>query len=150
MQIEEPLADWRNVCRSKKSLICRFKRYLLIEELSADRSVIFGSVDWITICRLQKFLQIEEPFPDRRIVCRPNDYSIGRLENDLQIKYSICRSNKHLWIEELSADRSLICRLKNYLQIEELFVDHRIVYISRKYLICKLKKDPWMEELSYW
>ena len=41
-----------------------------------------------------------------------------------------------------------ICRSKNYLQIEELFADHRIVYKSRKYLIWRSKKYLWIEELS--
>ena len=62
MQVEELLGDWKNVCKLKKSSICRFKKYPI------------------------KFLQIEEPFTDQRIVWRPKDYSIGRLKNDLQIK----------------------------------------------------------------
>ena len=29
---------------------------------------------------------MEESFADEGVVCRPKEYSIGRLENDLQIK----------------------------------------------------------------
>ena len=58
------------------------------------------------------------------------------LKSDLHIKEFLF-NKKILQIEEVVD-----------LQIEELFVDNRIVYKSRKYLICKSKKYLWIEELS--
>ena len=58
------------------------------------------------------------------------------LKSDLHIKEFLF-NKKILQIEEVVD-----------LQIEELFVDHRIVYKSRKYLICKSKKYLWIEEKS--
>ena len=51
------------------------------------------------ICRSKNCLQIEKLFADERIVCRLNDYSIGRLKNDLQIKEVF-----DLQVEEVSMD----------------------------------------------
>ena len=143
------------ICRSKNYIrsadrrtICRWKNYIQIEELSANWRTICKlknclQIKEVLICRLKNVLQIEELFADERTVCRINDYSIGRLNNDLQIKDAF-----DLKVEEVSMDwRSIwfanwkticrltnckskkysICRLKNYLQIEELFADRRTI-----------------------
>ena len=82
-------AYWRGTCR-------------LTEKLSADWKLF---VDWKTCCRSKNYLQIEEPFVDRRIVCRPNDYSIDSLKNNLQIKEVF-----GLKVEEISVDLRAVCR----------------------------------------
>ena len=78
LHVKEPFADWRAIGRLK------------IFNLQVLRSIFWSkkylNADWKTACRLQKFLQIEEPFADGVIVCRLNNYSIGQLKNDLQIK----------------------------------------------------------------
>ena len=46
-----------------------------------------------------------------------------------------------------SADLRTIFRLQNYLQLEELFADRRIVYKPKKYWICGLKNCLQIEKL---
>ena len=78
LQIEEPSTDWRTIYRRKK--------YMTIKELSADRRSIRSVNRW-SICRLIKYLQMEELFVDGTIVGRPKDYLIDRLQNDPQINF---------------------------------------------------------------
>ena len=76
LQIEEPSTDWRTIYRRKK--------YMTIKKLSADRRSIRSVNRW-SICRLMKYLQMEELFADGTIVGRPKDYLIDRLKNDPKI-----------------------------------------------------------------
>ena len=88
--IKELSADKSLICRSKKYLICRLKNYMQIDELQIeevfDLQIEELSSDERTKHRLKNYLQIKEPFANPRIVGRPNNYSIGRLKNDMQIK----------------------------------------------------------------
>ena len=122
------IADWRIVYRSKKSSICKFKKYLLIKELSANRSVIFGSNKCLqnkrAIFRLLNCVQtkgwlhwqIEEWSADQRSI-----QSAGRINNFGSKNYLQIEVWSVEWRSICSADWRSICRSKNCLEIEEVF-----------------------------
>ena len=102
------------IFRSKKYFICRLKNYMQIDELEIEEVFDLQTegifADGRTKCRSKNYLQIEETFASQRIICKPKNYSIGRLKNDMQIK-------------KLSTDWQTVCWLNNFLHIKFQFVD---------------------------
>ena len=113
--------------------IYTWKKYLQIEELSADHRIVYKSRKYL-ICRSKKYLWIEELSVGKNLICRLK-------------KYLICRIDE-LQIDELSADGRTKRRLKNYLQVEESFANRRIVCRPNNYSIGRLKNDMQIKELS--
>ena len=150
--IEELLASWKIICKSKKyvqtdvrspyqinipstdwRIICILKSCLQIKELA---------IDWRNMCRLKNFLQIEELSADWKIIRRSKYYR--------QIEVPSAS-----WRSVSSTDRRITCTSKNYLQSETicrlhnyLRPDWKTICRSKQYFICRSKNCLQIEELS--
>ena len=157
LQIKELSADWRNcedlrsipssdgriILRLRRCLICRSENYLQIEKLSGGQKSMcrskFDLLDWRSI---------------PRTIARPKGGGLGGKGKSLKFFYT--------WGETLKKKCFLVqfyllfskrvyhhpqypwvlrhwfhCKLKNYLRIEELFADQRI--------ICRLRLNNYLQ-----